>query len=107
VKLNELDQHLISPKYFRKGDPNISGIIYYLAGSPHYNQDNDEMEFHSDKVMPMHVYYLTDTLKNITSKAGMHHYDENSSKYLVKAAVNAFFDYCIWYKKFAKENYIR
>ncbi len=107
VKLAELDENLISPKFLKKGEPNISGIIYYLSGSPKYNRDTDETQFNSDQVLPMYLYYLTDALKNITSKTGMHHYDEASSKYLIKSAVNSFFDYCLWYKKFTKENYLK
>lgn len=106
-KLSSLDRNLISPKFFKHGDPNISGIIHYLSGSPKYNYETDELEFHSDKIMPIHLFYITDALKNITSKAGMHHYDEASSKYLVKAAVNAFFEYSLWFIKFVKENYLK
>lgn len=105
-RLRALDEHLISPKYFKKTDPNISGIIWYLSGSSKYNPEKDEMEFHSERIMPIHLYYLTDGLKNITSSAAMHHYDKSSSKHLTKAAVNALFEYLIWYKNFAKLNYL-
>ena len=105
--LKNLDEYLISPKYFRRGDPNISGIIWYLSGSSKYNSETDEMEFHSEQIMPIHLYYLTDGLKNITSSAAMHHYDKNSTKHLIKSAVNALFEYLIWYKNFAKRHYLK
>jgi hypothetical protein len=106
-ELKNLDSSLISPKFFKSGNPNITGIIKYLAGSPKYNDQTETLEFHSDKVLPTHLYYITDALKNITSKAGIHHYDEASSKYLIKTCVNAFFEYALWYKKFAKDNYLK
>lgn len=107
VKLNELDDQLISPKYFRRGDPNISGIIYYLSGSPTYNEENDTIEYYSDKVIPEHIGYILKSLKDITSKTCMHHYEANISKPLLNYCISGFIEYIIWFKSFTKEELLK
>jgi len=103
--LNEFDGQLVAPKYFSKGSPNISGISRYLAGSPTYNKTTGEMEFPTDKVISLPLYYLLVMLQDVTSSTAMHHFDKKPSEYLIRTCTNALIEYLLWYKQFIKDNY--
>ncbi len=106
-ELNKLDDNLVAPKFFHKGTPNISGIIWYLAGSHKYNKDSGQMEFNSDRVISLPLYYLVSMLQDVTSSTAMHHFDTKPSDYLIRSCTNALLEYLLWYKQFVKANYIR
>ena len=105
--LHEMDDKLVAPKYFSKGSPNISGIIWYLSGSHKYNKDKEHMEFHSEKLISLPLFYLVEMLQDVTSSTAMHHSDKKPSEYLIRSCTNALIEYLLWYKQFAKDNYIK
>lgn len=106
IKLNATDEHLIPRALFRKGVPEVSGIIFHLAGRPSYNKVTKELEYHAEKIFPDHIHYLIEKLYAITSKVAMHDYNEEITKYLIQSSFFSLLDVLIWFKDFYKRNYI-
>lgn len=105
IRLNEADENLIPRGLFKKGGPEISGIIFHLAGKPKFNRDTKEMEYHAERIFPDHVYYSIDKLYDITSKVAMHDYKAEITKYLVKSCFLSLLEFLIWFKNFYLKNY--
>lgn len=106
-QLNQMNNTLIEATYLSKSNPNISGIIWHLAGSPQYNKSLDKVEFKAKQLVSLPLYYLMKMLQDVTSSAAMHHFDKKSSDYLIKSCTSALIEYLLWYKQFVKDNYIK
>lgn len=106
-QLNEIDEYLIPAGLFKKGEPNVSGIIYHLAGKPKFNKDSGELEFYAEQVLPEHIYYSVSALYDITSKVAMHAYNKEITEYLVKSCLFALLEFLIWYRGFYVQYYKR
>lgn len=104
-ELNKADEYLIPKAYFKRGDPEISGIIYYLSGKPKFNRDTNELEHHADRVLPEHISYVLNNLYDITSKAAMHDYNPEITNNLIKSSLFALIEFLIWFKNFYTKNY--
>lgn len=105
IKLNEIDDNLIPKGLFKKGVPEVSGIIYHLAGKPFFNKVTKEMEYHADRVFPGHVHNSIDSLYGITSMIAMHDYNNEITKYVVKSCLFSLLEVLIWFKNFYTKNY--
>jgi hypothetical protein len=102
-RLDEMDKTLLSTACFYREKVNVHESLYHLAGRP--TSAGDEIIFDSRVILPLHVYYLVDNIRKITNSAAMHHYDESSSRFLVKSTVYALFEYLMWFKNFYLKNY--
>lgn len=105
ITLNGADENLIPKGYFRKGVPEISAIIHHLSGKPKFNRETKEQEYHAEQVLPEHIYYLLNTLYDITSKVAMHDYSKEITQYVVKSSLFALLEILIWFKQFYSTNY--
>jgi hypothetical protein len=103
--LDSFDNTLLSTACFKRDKIELADTLFYLAGSP--KPVGDEVIFGSNEIIPLHIFYLSEIIRKITNSAAMHHYDDSSSRYLVKSCIYALIEYLLWYKKFAKlKNYI-
>ena len=105
IKLNETDANLIPDSYFKKGVPNVSGIIYHLAGKPKFYRDSGQQEFHADVIFPMHIYYSVQTLYDISSVSAIHQYKNDIGIYTIKSSLFALLDFIAWFKSFYLKYY--
>lgn len=106
VEMYRFDKGLIDQKYFSKGAPEISGIIWYLAGSKK-KDSTGKLISDSPETMPDYAYKLASRLQVDTSSSAMHHSDDKTNKYMVASAINALFAYLTWYLDFVKTYYIK
>lgn len=105
-KLKEHDTQLIPDGYFQTGEPNISGIIYYLSGKPKFNKDKKMIEYYAEQIFPEHITDSLDALYDITSKAAMHDYNKGITPYIVKSCFFSLLEYLVWFKRFYLKNYL-
>ena len=103
-KLDELSTTLFSTACFKRGKIDLAGTLYFLAGSP--KSVGDEVIFDSQEIIPLHIFFLAETIRKITNSSAMHHYDVTASNNLAKSCIYAFIEYLMWFKKYIIENKI-
>lgn len=109
IEINEIAKAM-PENYFKAGNLKPGSILWFLAGSPKFNQTKELKETHSNEYISNCIYSFADCFWTVSSEILHGGKSENREKkynlrhYTLPALANIVMDFQIWFKSFMDEN---
>jgi len=89
----------IDPQLLPNNRPNLEWCQRYISGL-----DIDELDHIPSAIVPAHIGWALKVLKENSSAAGAHDYEDSVHNFTLKTMVFSLLDVLLWFKNFAKKN---